>query len=168
MPLLRIPFILKTRRNHALEHATLHLLAEKYPNVSMGGYSIASGFFIFANLSEDAVRNAAADALARLRSGESQLAIHPGCGTNFAIALTAAWIPFRSMFYGKAPLRKKLWRLPFALALSFMAYALSRPLGPLAQEHITTEAEVGDMEILAVAPLRLRGKTAYRIRTISS
>ncbi len=164
MSLLETPILLKTRRNHALEHATLHLLAEKYPNRSMGGYSTASGFFILGSLSQEDVQRAASEALERLRNGESHLAIHPGCGTNLALSLLAAWIAFRAALYGNAPMRKKLWRLPFALAFSLAAYTLSRPLGPLAQAYITTEANVGETEILAVAPLRVK-QNAYRIWT---
>jgi len=112
MSLLDIPVLLHTRRNHALEHATLHLLAEKFPHVQMGGYSIASGFFIMGDLPQDAVRDAASNALARLRSGEKDLAIHPGCGTNFAISLLAVSLPIRAVFAGEMSLQKKLRRIP--------------------------------------------------------
>ena len=88
-----------TRRNHALEHATLHVLAQEYPNRMLGGHSNPTGFFILGDVPMEAVADAATEALRRLRLGESQLAIHPGCGTNMATSIllgaTLGWFVLR-------------------------------------------------------------------------
>ena len=47
--ILDLPFILETRRNHALEHATLHMLAHTH-KTNMAGHSNPTGFFIFGEL----------------------------------------------------------------------------------------------------------------------
>lgn len=60
--LLNLPLILETRRNHALEHATLHMLARKYPHQSMAGHSNPTGFFLLGSFETDDVRSAAAEA----------------------------------------------------------------------------------------------------------
>ena len=39
------PFF-RIRRNHALEHATLQVLVEKYPELRMAGYSDQNGFWL--------------------------------------------------------------------------------------------------------------------------
>jgi hypothetical protein len=44
--ILDLPLILETRRNHALEHATMHILAAKYPEQHLAGHSNPTGFFI--------------------------------------------------------------------------------------------------------------------------
>ena len=96
--ILDLPFILETRRNHALEHATLHMLAHTHTG-SMAGHSNPTGFFLLGDFSTPEVWVAATDALERLRGGESGLAIHAGCGTNMAttalLSGTLAWSVLR-------------------------------------------------------------------------
>ena len=70
--ILDLPFILETRRNHALEHATLHVLAEKYSHQSMAGHSNPTGFFILGDLPTDDVQSAATQALTRLARGRKR------------------------------------------------------------------------------------------------
>ncbi len=163
--ILDLPFILETRRNHALEHATLHVLAETHPNQSMAGHSNPTGFFILGDLPTEDVRSAAAQALTRLRTGESELAIHPGCGTNIAttalVAGTLAWLTMR----GAKSTLGRIIRIPFAVAFALLGALVSRPLGPIIQQKITTDAETGNLQIVEVRP-SLRGRvTAHRIIT---
>ncbi|HZC79439.1 MAG TPA: DUF6391 domain-containing protein, partial [Ktedonobacterales bacterium] len=74
------------RENHALEHATIVLLSKRFPEARLSGVSFASGFFVFGDVPTEAVRPTAEQALARLRGGEPQMAIHERCGTNIAVA----------------------------------------------------------------------------------
>src|SRR5690348_7827430 len=85
MNVLDAPLVSATRRNHALEHATIHILSSRHPRLAMAGHSNPTGFFLIGDLSGEDVRSAAAEALSRLQNGESQLAIHPGCGTNYVV-----------------------------------------------------------------------------------
>jgi hypothetical protein len=43
-----------------------------------------------------------------------------------------------------------------------MGYALSQPLGPWLQAKVTTEAEMGDLRLVEVVPIR---KGVHRILT---
>ena len=151
--ILDLPLILETRRNHALEHATLHLLARTYKG-SMAGHSNPPGFFLLGNFSTQDIWSNATEALERLRGGESGLAIHAGCGTNMAtttlLAGTLAWLPLRGT-------KSTLWRillLPIAIAFGVIGYTLSRPLGPWLQKNITTEAHMGAVQIIDIIPVR--------------
>jgi hypothetical protein len=159
--ILDLPLILETRRNHALEHATLHMLARTH-KINMAGHSNPTGFFIFGELRTDEVRSALEEAYARLRSGESGLAIHPGCGTNLVATAflpgTMAWLPFQ----GTRSTRGRLLLLPLALILGVFGFLLSRPLGTWLQRNVTTEADLGNMRILDVTPVR---KGVHRITT---
>ena len=83
--ILEAPFIGETRRNHALEHATIHILSERFPGRPMAGHSNPTGFFLIGDLPTEHVREAVAEALTRLQNGEWQLAIHEGCGTNYVV-----------------------------------------------------------------------------------
>lgn len=164
-PILDLPFVLETRRNHALEHATLHVLAAKHPAGPMAGHSNPTGFFILGNFPTEDVQAAVTQALTRLRAGESELAIHAGCGTNLAtsalLAGTFAWFVLRG---GKSAFGRIL-RLPFAILFAALGVLLSQPLGPLIQQKITTDAEMGNLQIVAVRP-SLRGRvTAHRVIT---
>lgn len=154
MSLLDLPYILEIRRNHALEHATLQILASKYPRQPMGGHSNPWGFVIFGDVDTGDLADAAVEALDRLRAGESELAIHPGCGTNFAtsglLAGSVAWIGLG----GNGQWKKKLWRIPFILPLVVLVWQLSKPLGPALQVKFTTEAQMGDLDILSVDVVR--------------
>ena len=60
--ILDLPLILETRRNHALEHATLQVLARKYSNQSMGGHSNPTGFFLFGDFQKEDISAAASEA----------------------------------------------------------------------------------------------------------
>lgn len=154
MSFLDLPLILETRRNHALEHATLKILGPKYPARPMGGHSNPTGFVILGDVDTDDLRAAVDEALERLRAGESDLAIHPGCGTNYAtsglLAGSVAWFGLS----GRGPMRRRLWRLPLILPLVILVWGLSKPLGPKLQEKVTTEAEMGALEILSVQKIR--------------
>jgi len=154
MSLLNLPFLLETRRNHALEHATLKILSPKYPARPLGGHSNPTGFMIIGDIHTDDLRAAAKEALERLRAGERDLAIHPGCGTNYAtsglLAGSLAWFGMK----GNTSWQKKAWRIPFILPLVVLVWQLSKPLGPKLQDGITTEADLGDMEIISIKEIR--------------
>jgi len=159
---LNLPLILETRRNHALEHATLHILANTYKNQSMAGHSNPTGFFLLGDIKTEDITSAANEALTRLRRGESRLAVHEGCGTNLVVATllpaTFAWMPLRGA-------RSTFWRvglIPFALMLALFGYLLSKPLGPWLQKYITTEADLGNMQIVDIRFVR---KGLHRVIT---
>ncbi len=159
--ILDLPFILETRRNHALEHATLHMLAHTHTG-TMAGHSNPTGFFLLGNFSTQDVWAAATEALERLRGGESGLAIHAGCGTNMAttalLAGTFAWSVLR---LAKSTLMKILL-MPLAVFLGIIGFLISRPLGPVLQQRITTEANMGNMQIIDIIPIR---KGVHRVIT---
>jgi len=159
--LLNLPLILETRRNHALEHATLHILARTHKS-SMAGHSNPTGFFLLGDLQLEDIATAATEALTRLKAGESGLAVHEGCGTNMAttalLAGTFAWAPLQ----GARSTRWRLLLMPLALAFAVFGYLLSRPLGPWLQKYITTEADMGGMQITDIRFIR---KGVHRIIT---
>lgn len=165
--ILDLPLILETRRNHALEHATIHILSGKYPDRNMGGHSNPTGFFILGTVTAEDLGAAAKEALTRLRAGENELAIHPGCGTNFAttalLAGSLAWFPLS----GSRSIRKRLWLLPLAVAFGVLGYVLSQPLGPFLQAKVTTEADMGKLQIKSITPVRKGGMIVHRVVTSS-
>ena len=160
--IMDFPPFLATRRNHALEHASLHILARKYKDQNMAGHSNPTGFFLFGDMSLEDIRNAINEAMTRLRAGESGLAIHPGCGTNLAastlVPAAFAWAPFQ----GARSLRWRLLLIPVALMFAVFGYLLSKPLGPWLQRNVTTEADLGDMQVMDIVTVR---QGVYRVLT---
>lgn len=159
--ILDLPFILETRRNHALEHATLHMLAHHHKG-GMAGHSNPTGFFLFGDLTTQEIWSAATEALERLRMGESGLAVHAGCGTNMAttalLSATMAW----SVLRGAKSTLTKILLLPLAAVFGVAGFLLARPLGPWLQKYVTTEARMGSMQIIDIIPVR---KGIHRVIT---
>lgn len=160
--ILDLPLILETRRNHAVEHATLHILARKYKNQNMAGHSNPAGFFLFGAFDLQDIQAAVTEAMTRLRAGESGLAVHPGCGTNLVTTAFLpgffAWAPFRGV-------RSPFWRIlliPLVIAFAVFGFFLSRPVGTWLQANVTTEADLGAMRVVEIAPVR---KGVFRIVT---
>lgn len=159
--IMDFPPFLATRRNHALEHATIHMLARKYADKNLAGHSNPTGFFLFGDMSTEDIRSAVDEAMSRLRAGESELAIHPGCGTNFAtsmvLPMTLASVPFQG-----TRSNRRLVMLPVALMFAVFGYVLSKPLGPWLQRNVTTEADLGNLQVQEIVPVR---KGVHRIIT---
>jgi len=152
--LLDLPLVLETRRNHALEHATIHLLARKLSNQRMAGHSNPTGFFIFGEVQTQDVWVASTEALERLRLGESGLAIHPGCGTNFAVSALLAGTFAWSVLRGTKSALTRVLLIPLALTFAVLGVIAARPLGPWLQKYVTTEADLGNLQIVDIVPIR--------------
>ncbi len=145
--LLALPAIDRTRRNHALEHATLTVLSQKNRQVGLVGRSSPGGFHIYGNVSTEALRDAVAEALCRLQEGESDLAVHPNCGTNFVIAGIAAACAAYLGFVGANRWRDRWDRMPLVALLSTVAIIAAQPVALLVQRDITTSGDVGALRI---------------------
>jgi hypothetical protein len=166
---LRYPSFLisRLRRNHALEHATIHVLGQSFPQRTFVGRSDAGGFFIFGNVNAEALRSAIDEAMQRLSQGEWQLATHPNCGTNFITAgVLAGTASFLALFGSREQRwQDRLYRLPLAILLSVVAIILAQPLGLMLQQRLTTQAELGLLRVVSIRRL-YRGKTIlHRITT---
>ena len=160
--ILEAPYIVETRRNHALEHATIHILSARFPGKRMAGHSNPTGFLLIGDLPSEDVREAASEALTRLQNGEAQLAIHEGCGTNYAVLGGLAALFAMAGMSGTKNNRERLERFPLVMLLSIAAFFIGQPLGPALQKSVTTEADPGDMVLVDVYPL---AKNVHRVVT---
>lgn len=166
--LLNFPMISRIRRNHALEHATLQVLAEKDPHLSAAGYSDMRGFMLVGNVSTDRLHSAVNEAIDRLSAGEASLAIHPHCGTNFvAQGIVAGALAWLAMLGTGAGVGKKLERLPTVMLLATIGMMAAQPLGPRLQGFLTVDPDIGELEITEIARLERPGTPIHRIRTVN-
>jgi hypothetical protein len=156
----------RIRRNHALEHATLQVLAEKNPGLRMAGYSDPKGFWLVGSIETAQVEEAAAEALSRLQGGEQSLAIHPHCGTNLVttgfMAGSFAWL---GMLGAGRNTRDRVERLPFIITLVTLAVFLSQPLGPFLQSKVTTSPAAQGMSLLRIERSQRGDMPMHRVLT---
>lgn len=154
------------RRNHALEHATLQVLARGRRTGRLAGYSTPRGFWVVGNVDIDDLQQAVNEAQQRLNNGERYLAIHPNCGTNFAttglIAGLAAWL---AMLGSGSSLRSRLDRLPLVAAMVTLAIILSQPLGPELQRRFTTDANLAGLRVVQIDRYVRGGLVVQRVLT---
>lgn len=148
-----------TRQHHAIEHATIHLLTQAFPQQHFSGYSDPLGFTIYGEVSEEALRRAVSDALLRLQGGEKRLAIHPNCGTNLAV--TALLVTLAALGGGSGK-RSVIERFTSTLLLVLPVLLLARPLGYHMQTY-TTLPEVADRWIAEIHPVQVGSVQAHRI-----
>lgn len=153
-----IPTLLRrTRQHHALEHATIHLLAAAHPYVSLAGLSDPLGFTLYGKVATEDVWRAAREALLRLQAGEAALALHPNCGTNLATSVVLATTA--ALLGSAGPKRRLLDRITSTGLLVMTALFVAGPLGMRLQRY-TTLADVGDRWLVNVQQLSSgRGQT---------
>lgn len=147
------------RRNHALEHATIAVMMEREPGRKFNGFSTDEGFFVQGVRSLEEVDSAAREALKRLRSGESKLAVHRNCGTTIVAAnLLAAVFFLAALGVGLYLGGNALYAL--ILLGILLSFALRVPLSLLLQRFVTTDSDLTNAEVGWVEPARpqdLRG-----------
>jgi hypothetical protein len=152
--------ISRTRRNHGLEHATIHVLSQKKTGFSAQGNSTPHGFFlnIYGDVSEGEVHDAVHEAYSRMKGGETQLALHPNCGTVLLTTATMSALAAQATFSleqrrqrsSKMSLPVLLSALPAAVLAVTTMLIVSRPLGMALQQHFTTDGNLGDLEVTGV------------------
>lgn len=155
-------FVRHTRQNHAIEHATVTILAQRDPRRRLFARSDPGGFLLYGAVTTAEVRAAVSEALNRLRAGEHNLAIHPNCGTNF---VAAGFLASLAAAAARLLSRRARWQaLPLTVLTATLALLAAQPLGYLAQAHITTLAEVGDVQIDRVERGSWLGIPVHRVR----
>jgi uncharacterized protein YqhQ len=166
--ILNTPTISRIRRNHGLEHATIHMMSRRHPNATFIGRSDWRGFFFYGNVSTQELEEAINEALIRLRRGESRLALHANCGTNI---LTTAVMVTSASFLALMGTEKedrpgdRLLRLPMAIVAAVFALILSQPLGALLQKRLTTSSNPGSLEVISIRRITSGRPTIHRILT---
>lgn len=134
----------RVRQNHALEHATVNVLEERYgPLPGISGLAQPGGFLLLGPVPRpEEVLSAAREGWRRLQAGQTELALHGRCGTSLAAA--------GLLFSGAALVvmlvlhQVSLWTV---LGVFLVAHFLSRPLGLFLQRHVTTDANVQDLVV---------------------
>lgn len=141
-----VAWVRHTRYNHALEHATLHLLQQRFPQVWMAGFSDGRGITFYSELTAEEILPALHEALRQLREGAVGLAVHPNCGTNLAtsavMAVLASWLSLALTS------RRSLGERFLQAVLVTMGALLFAPqVGAWLQARVTTDAHVPTAQV---------------------
>lgn len=151
----------RIRRNHATEHATIHVLSSRVPSLAVAGRADHKGFFLYGNVPTETIRTAVQDALNRLQAGEAQLAVHPRCGTNLAVAGLLAGLSSLVATAGRP--QSLLDRLPRMLLATTVAVLAAQPLGPVIQQKVTTSPNLDGVKITGISRQKLGRVTVHRV-----
>jgi len=155
--------IAAVRRNHALEHATVSILLGRVgQHTRLVGWASLDGFYIYGNVPADKISECAAEGLARLKQGESHLAVSPLCGTNLAVAGVLAGLA-SLLALGN---RRRFERLPSVLAAAVLAVVSAQPLGRLVQKHVTTSTDLDRLEIVGVTSVGRGLIPLHKVKTV--
>jgi hypothetical protein len=165
MNLLRIPIVHDTRRNHGLEHATIHVLAERHVPRALAGYSTPAGFLIVGDVRADELRAAVDEALRRLRAGQKHLAVHPGCGTNYATSGFVAGALVLASASAGGRRQSRLDQLSNAAFAATIGILIGQILGRWLQANVTTSGEMGGMNVREVRQVLLSPVKAHWVAT---
>jgi len=144
------------RQNHALEHATMAILIRKVGlNVRVVGSATIDGFYVYGDISTEAIREAATEGLARLQRGEQELAVSPFCGTNITVA------GMMLALGGKD--RRQL--LPRAILVATWAIIAAQPIGRIVQKYLTTSPILSDVTIKRITRRGIGNRILHKIET---
>jgi len=154
----------RIRRNHALEHATIHVLSEQHKGFSAQGNSTPKGFNlnIYGPVTEKDVVKAVEEAFQRLHAGENRLAVHPNCGTVLLTMASLATFSAITVF-GLEQRRQKragfnfsvfLGALPSTVLAVTIALIVARPIGITLQDKFTVDSELADMRVTSIRKVR--------------
>lgn len=165
-PLKKHPVLSAVRHNHALEHATLHVLSQRFPGVKMAGVSIPQGFFLFADLPTEIVTDGVLEAQRRLEAGEKALAIHPNCGTNLVTSASLAGALAWAVLFGTSFGRKPRWfNYILAVSAAVPVFLFSKPLGLKVQENLTTDGNLEGLKVRLVTSQKTQNSFIHLIST---
>ena len=152
--------ISRIRRNHGLEHASIHMLSARYKNFNAQGHSNHRGFSlnIYGELPETAVHEAVHEAFSRMKKGEHHLAVHPNCGTVLLTTAAMATVAAQASFALEQRRQKQktmnfsvlFHGFPSAIMAVVIALIVSRPVGVQLQAQYTVEGDLGDLEIVSI------------------
>lgn len=152
-------FLDKVRRNHGIEHATVHVLSERNANLSVIGRADGGGFSIIGNVEPEPLADAAQEALRRMQAGQGDLAVHPRCGTQL-VTLGAMTALAAFLALGRRP---KLSRLPDAMIATTLAAFLAQPVGLALQRYVTTSPQVQGAQFVGVTRRNFAGMEFWHV-----
>ena len=142
----------RLRRNHALEHATMHMITRSGHPVRIVGRSDPGGFWLYGDVDTALVRRTVNSALTALQAEDGDLAIHPNCGTGPAVTLIT--VGATGMAASHLPRRNRPRRRLVVAGLGVIALLLSPLIGEWVQRRLLTDHDLSGCSIASVREVR--------------
>lgn len=145
--LLRLFVDERRQRNHALQLATVNVLAGRYgAQLLPAGMVETDGFIVHGPAQPQMVLEAAREGLQRLQAGELRLALHPRSTMTMGSALLIALLAFAGLLLLLRVLSFGTLLLALLGAL-IIARVLAQPLGAFFQRHLFKRLDLQGMEV---------------------
>jgi hypothetical protein len=154
-----LPDIIRAiRRNHALEHATMHILERDGLSARLVGRSDWGGFTLYGPIETSRVQRAVEEALQRLHTGEASLAVHERCGTRYAVHLVGGGLAAAAAW--RAPRRS---RSAVGLLGLAAAWVLGQPLSEWLQRRWMVAPDQGEASLRDIRVSRMGRLVLHRV-----
>lgn len=162
-PLLRAPkqffwllFSRRLRQNHALEHATINVIEQRYRTRGVVGMPDMSGFHLRGRVSPDTVVSATQEALRRLKRGEADLAWNRRCPTSLVGTQILLAVVFLAIMLA-------IWReftAPPVLIALLGGALLGPPVSPFLQRWLLVDPSPGSLQFRDIEVQQPAGRLA--------
>jgi hypothetical protein len=131
--------------------------------LQLRGRATRRGFYIYGEVDTELLRASIDQAARRLRGGEAELAIHPRCGTNLAVAGILSGLAAALA----AQLKPRQNRFSYAVLASLAALWVAPAIGTATQRRLTTLADLGELRVASIERKRLLREAYHLVRTTS-
>jgi hypothetical protein len=160
---MELPVLLvRIRRNHAIEHAALHLLGRSPHPPRLAARSDWRGLTFYGDVDLAVLRRAVNGALFELSTGQRRLAVHPRCGSMVSVSLLLSLLSLRLVRSGLRP-GYSAARNILTLAGLGSAALIARPLGEALQAHVLTDSDPGGARLVSIHSSRLGTLAIHRV-----
>ena len=156
----KLTVLQKIKQNHALEHATLHVLVRHIAGLHLAACSDWAGFTVVGSVETPVLADAVVEGLQRMRAGEANLAIHPQCGTNLAVPLGLCG----GLVLAAVSLPRE-WRYSRLLLIILAGYTFGKrkPLSLTVQKYMTTTTDLNRVRIRSIQLISRQGVQVHRV-----
>ena len=159
--------LFRTPKIHALEHATISVLNERFQRRKIAGLSTPFGFVLIGPAAIEEVRDAFDIALSRLNAGEKDLALSKNCGTNLAVTGALCALAAIIIFSGTKNAKDRFRRFDVLALSAALISRIGPKLGFAAQRRVTTNADVRRLAVDGIYQTTVLGQDAFFVRIIS-
>ncbi len=159
---MELSILQRVRRNHAIEHAAMHLLGRTLQPPKLAARCDWRGITFYGDVDTGVLQSALEGGLLALNRGHRGLAVHPRCGSMISVsmllAMLAGWLVQSDVKRKRAPGRGLL-----SIAGVAGAMLLAQPLGYAMQKHVLTDPDASRARLESIRTSRRGPLTTHRI-----
>lgn len=159
---MELSILQRVRRNHAIEHAAMHVLGRTLQGPKLAARSDWRGITFYGDVDTRVLENALEGGLLALNSGHRGLAMHPRCGSmisaSMLLAMLAGWLVQLDLRRNRTPGRGML-----SVAGVTGAMLLAQPLGYAMQKYVLTDPDASRAHLVSIRSSQRGPLTRHRI-----